>query len=235
MRRYITIVESLDPAFRDVDDRLLDRLSNRGYIMEPLYHGSDRAFDAFDMQKMRTRHIYTSPDYQTARFYGDHVHLCVSRAGRIADITGDGDHKLIRRLCAEYKDEFYDAVRGDEELHRVREAILDELEAEARENDDDEFDRDLASDEVEQDPRYLRTRDNAAIQHAEQVFTSGNLYDFDHRGRFQEGVLGTLFDWGYDCVKFFDYSSTGQPISYVFNDPDDLFIVAKIDARTRRY
>lgn len=59
--------------------------------------------------------------------------------------------------------------------------------------------------------------------------SSGNLYDFDMNGHLQNVVLDTVFSWGYESVRFTDYSHTGHSVSVVFDNAQDVQIVRKLD------
>jgi hypothetical protein len=80
------------------------RDSNGFDTNEILYHGTNHEFTEFDRQKARTAaHIYTSPDLETARAYGDIVYAVYGRQEPQADLSIENSenpefYSLCRRI-----------------------------------------------------------------------------------------------------------------------------------------
>ena len=70
---------------------------------EILYHGTNEEFDAFDRMKAKTaRHIYTTPDIETAKQYGRHVYVVYGRQSPQANLTAENcDYELLKKLYEE--------------------------------------------------------------------------------------------------------------------------------------
>lgn len=189
------------------------------FLPEHLFHGTDASFEEFDRSKARTaRHIYTSPDPETASFYGKNVFQCEAR-GPQADLTGDDveSSKLIHRLAEIYADRFYDAVNDDETLKAIRQQLMAESD-----------DPDISEWDVEDDPRYTEAREKTAVAFAYQVFTDGKVYEYDMRGNLQDSILDEVFSWGYKSIRFIDHNSQGQSLSVVIDNADDVKIIGKL-------
>lgn len=223
MRTLMTLTEawvnqSIVEDIQAIEPDVAAKLEAGGFDTRfPLYHGSDAEFAAFDRSFARTAdHIYTSPDRDTAGFYGKHLYLVVGRKGKQADLTDDW--QLIGRLAETFKDEFYDAVRPDEELADLVQDLRDAIEP-----DEDGY----ADSDIEDDPRYVELRDRLARQYAADSITSGTMYN-DVGRTFQDNVLNECFSEGFTSVFFHDKSSTGAWESIVFDKASDVMIVKRL-------
>jgi hypothetical protein len=75
--------------------------SDNGFdTSETLYHGTSAQFDTFDMTKNRTAaHIYTSPDIETARSYGNNVYALYGRQQPQADLSIESEnYALVKKV-----------------------------------------------------------------------------------------------------------------------------------------
>jgi hypothetical protein len=187
------------------------------FVPEILYHGSLAEFTEFDRSNAVTaQHIYTSPDIETAKGYGPIIYKCRVR-GPQADLTDDGDYRLIARLVDEFADRFVDHVDSDEDLAALKAEIV------SRSNDPD-----YAEWEAEEEPEYKAALLAKAKQYALDFFMDGKIYDYDFKGRFQDEVLGAVFDWGYSSLRFIDYSLRGAHLSVVANLSSDIEIIGRV-------
>ena len=96
---------------------------------QPLYHGTDAEFTTFDRGFLRSSdHFYTTPDPETARFYGKNVYLCYGR-GQRADLIND--HALLLKLAEKFKDDFLEdaaiALEGDDHPYEILAAKAKEI------------------------------------------------------------------------------------------------------------
>ena len=194
-------------------------------VDEILYHGTREEFDAFDLSKARTaQHIYTSPDFDTAAYYGPIVYECRAM-GPQADITADEGWKLNARLAEVFADRFYDAIESDETLmdakHAAAQRILDA-------SSDPDMTLDEAMWYVDEDAEFIRVREQVARQYALHLFTEGKVYEYDMNGRLQDDILGEVFSWGYHSIRFTDSNPDGAWISVVIDDPAHIQIIRRV-------
>lgn len=197
-------------------------LVNRGFDASPLYHGSKAEFSVFDPNMARTaKHIYTSPDVNTASAYGDNVYECIAIQKPQANLIDD--YKLIAELAETFVDYFIDSVEMDRDLFALAQSIKDELQAA-----DPELEYEDARDAALEDPRYKALEHKKAVEFAADLITSSRIYDFDYRGRVQDEIMDECFGRGYKSVRFYDHSSHGESISVVFADPKNLVILKKV-------
>lgn len=217
---------------------------SKGYdVDDVLYHGTNRSFNKFDRKFAKTAsHIYTSHDPMTASNYGSNVYIVAPKIGKLADLTEDYD--LLNKIAAEIKDDFsdvryeyktFDSMISDSELPSTIHTIAKEakdfaanwISNYAKENgvdlEDAEHEFDF-SDEKEQMLDSLH--DKIAYLKALAILHSHKIYEYDN-GKLQDRVMDICFGMGYDCVCFYDYSSAGEPVSYVFDDPEKLYILGK--------
>lgn len=224
-----------------IDPDLLDELRSKGFDLDHLlFHGSDRIFDQFDISKVETAdHIYTSPDPDTAGFYGKHLYLVAGRQDPQADLIDDWE--LITKIADTFADDFHDAVETDEDLAELADSLQDEVQtdhvakikADDPTVDDAELERlvdefvdfDL-EDAIKNHLKYKKALHAVAKRYVADLITSGELYDID--SRWQNTIMHECFGTGYNSVRFVDPSSTGDPISVVFDDPDNLQILKRI-------
>lgn len=97
-------------------DQINEKQDLGGYnTRQPLYHGTNANFSAFDQKFLRSaRHFYTTPDPATAKFYGDNIYLCHGR-GQRADLIND--HALLLKVAEEFKEEFEDDAKEALDAH----------------------------------------------------------------------------------------------------------------------
>lgn len=71
-----------------------------GFDKEILYHGTNVMFDEFDSTKRRTaRHIYTTPDLNTAKGYGRYVLRLYAKQAPQANLEGEAfDYDAARKI-----------------------------------------------------------------------------------------------------------------------------------------
>ena len=189
----------------------------------PLYHGTDAEFDQFDPKFYRTgKHIYTSPDVRTAAYYGNNVYLCYGRSGTMANLIEDERIKLA--IAKNFAERAYDSVEYNDELSTLKQEIADDLLQNAT---DDEYDAYDAEIDANDDPRFKKALQRAAISFMYDLISEGKVYDWDN-GNLQAEILDFCFDLGYTSVLFTDYNSEGSPISVVFDNPTDIKIVKKL-------
>lgn len=230
IRDIITLLESYEhhgKQFIDfgISDDILNNLSTQGFdITEPLFHGSTVEFNKFDRKFNRTASdIYTSPSYDTAKGYGDNVYLVTGKQNKQADLLDDW--QLLSKLADVFADQFENSVETDEELTRFRESLMQEL---IDNSDDDNYDKFEAKIDAEDSEEYKQALRNCAKQYALEVLQSSTIYN-DYGRNMQDNILSECFDMGYTSVRFYDGSSSGEPISVVFHNPEDLIILKKVD------
>lgn len=201
----------------------IDLFENQQFIPQILYHGSRELFDEFDVGKNRTaRHFYTSPDLRTASFYGPIVYRCEVK-GPQANITHDGDLKLIRSLAEDFSSEGEAHVRDfDPNIVALRAAIIERLIASSPDPDYDETDAEF---DIDDDTEYLEAVHKAATLYMADHITSGNLYEMN--SRLQDSILEDVFDRGYRSIVFVDASTEGDPISVVARTSQDIRITGR--------
>lgn len=218
----------------------LQDLKQRGFDTNTvLYHGSDHKFDAFDKTfAVSAKHIYTTPDPSTASGYGKYVYEVVAKLHRPADLIEDYD--VISKVASEFKPRFRDDFKFtpvDELFSDAKKKGLD-IESHEEKYDifvdeylkkDEEADVSEAQDEYEGTDEYDQFIDFLAYNATVEFLQSGKIYDYDFKGHLQDDILDYCFSLGYNHVIMYDYSSYGDPVSYVFDDPKDLVILGEYE------
>lgn len=237
-------MEILKLLNEEISQTNLDTAHKAGYnINDVLYHGTDQVFNKFDRKFSKSaRHIYTTPDPLTASNYGKFVYIVAPKIKKLADLIDDYD--LIQKIAIEFNDAKYDDLKfsyktpddilNDHTLHlsnadknkidnlidqynKVRDEFVDQG------NDEYEFSYEDIHDELmEKMVRIL------AVNEMCELLQSSKIYDYD-MGRLQDNIMDWCYSEGYNVVRMFDYSSHGENISYVFDDPNDLFIIGTED------
>ena len=95
---------------------------------------------------------------------------------------------------------------------------------------DDEYDEYDAEADANDDPRFKKALQQAAVLFMYDLISNGNIYNWDH-GNLQAEILDFCFDLGYTSVLFTDYSSEGSSISVVFDKPTNIKIVKKLSQK----
>lgn len=221
IRQYLSILELTrsplrEDAFQSVDSRLLAKLRGEGFdVSQPLYHGSDKIFDALDPRFSRTaNYLYTAPDPETAGAYGEHLYLCVGRQDPQADLIDD--YPLVGKLAETFAEQYYDAVESDDDLEALVAEII------ARHADDLDFDEWEAKD----DPAYLSLRHQKAVEWVSGMIQGGETYGIS--GRFQDALMAECFATGFKSVRFTDPSKTGESLSVVFEHAADVVVLRRL-------
>ena len=202
------------------------KLLESTFIDEPLYHGTEAEFDAFDLAKNRTaKHIYTSPDLVTASTYGPIVYECRAM-GPQADISIEtADYRLLSKLAETFADRFYDAIQDTDEMVAAKEEAIERLVAAST---DPDYDHSEAEWDVDEEPEFLRVREQHARAFAMELFTEGKVYDYDMKGRLQDDILDEVFSWGYHSICFTDSNSEGAWLSVVIDEPAHVKIISRV-------
>lgn len=202
------------------------------FIEEVLYHGTQVEFDAFDASKARTaRHLYTSPDINTALYYGPIVYECRVR-GPQADITENGDHDLIQKIAETYAYSFEEEVKyGQSEwgetfarVQQIKATVINRLMAEHA-DDPDYTDLDAQWD-AEEDEEFKAAVRQAAVAQAFDAITTGNLYETT--SHLQDAILEEVFALGFNSIRFTDPNSQGESLSVVAKSPADIQIIQRV-------
>jgi|LakMenEpi03Aug12_release.lakeMendotaPanAssembly.Ray.scaffolds.fasta_scaffold462871_2 hypothetical protein len=230
----LKLLEDMDFSLEnELDPEVIEKLKIRGFNTDVvLYHGSPEVFTRFDKRKARTaEHIYTSPDYETAGAYGQHLYACVGRTRPLADLIDNWD--VIGKVAEELTDYFIreiDYIYTDE-IKQYKSELMRELQKQQElfpENPGEINDYDLEY-EVDDSPKMEEFRKKLAKKYAIEKLQSGKLYEVS--SQLQDHVMNICFGMGYNCVRFVDPAvnfSGGESESWVFDDGSDLLIIKKI-------
>lgn len=228
--------------YNELPPEILQRLASEGFDVESgreLYHGTNEEFERFDRARSRTAaHIYTTPDPITASGYGRHVYLVAAKQEPQADLTED--YELLGRVADAISDRFEDDAREMPKTKEFLDGLITKVAAQlAKARGDDPTDggtlewyKDEVEIDIDEHPSYVEYEKlvkNIANDLASEFLQSGQVYNWDYRGLFQDHIMDLLFSWGYNSVVFYDTpgSQGGEPISIVFNNPADLIVVGK--------
>lgn len=216
IRDYIRIVEDAQTEVQAPD---LDALREQGFnVDEALYHGTNENFVAFDRSRARTANdIYTTPDPDTARAYGDNVYVCYGRQEPQADWIHDD--ALTVKLAETFAEDHYGDIESDEDLQALKDQIFQELLA----TDPDAFEYD-----AEDDPRYKELQHQIAVRYVHDKIISGDTYGIS--SRFQDGLMQECWALGFRSVRFADPSphGGGESVAVVFQNGEDVLIVGRL-------
>lgn len=197
-----------------------------------LYHGSKQRFNKFDRSFAKTAdHIYTTPDPTTASNYGGIVYEVAPKIKKLADLIDD--YQTINFVADQIKDNFVGDIRHtfknkndmekiikSSEYHQSVKAIASQIVHGFETVDDFEY-------EDAYESLTDKLYDILAKQEAVEFLQSGKTYDYDYRGRMQDEIMEICYQHGYNVVRFIDPSSMGESESYVFDDPNDLYIIGE--------
>lgn len=82
---------------------------------EMLYHGTDIPnLEQYDLRKVRTaNHIYTTPDPEAAKGYGEHLYRAIPKAGlryfsMSPEDIGPDEYKVLQQVYADLSDDWFD-------------------------------------------------------------------------------------------------------------------------------
>lgn len=222
--------ESHDPRDFDptdwLDDKQINRLLASGFNVDlVLFHGSDTEFKEFSLSKSRSaEHIYTSPDYETAGAYGEHLYACFGKTNPLADLIDN--YETISKVAKEYS---YTVERDMQYIYTDEyDALIDEI-AEEMMLADPELDEDDAKSEAEDDPRVEEWVERKAVEYTSEQIETGELYQTD--SRMQDAIMNACYGLGFNCVRFRDSAPTasgGEDESYVLGDSSNLFIIKQL-------
>ena len=229
-----------------IDEITLGKLKSSGYDVDDLlYHGTNAEFDKFDRSFSRTAsHIYTTPDPNTASNYGKNVYKVAPRIKKMADLIED--YELLNRLSIELAEQFardlrytyktHDAIYSDKGLlERVPILVSKKEEVDKRFADikemifrDSEVGEEDLADELRYSDEYDELMDELRLLIARadvyELLRSSKVYEYDN-GKLRDEVMDICYGWGYNCVRFYDYSLFGESESIVFEDAEDLVIL----------
>jgi hypothetical protein len=188
---------------------------------EILYHGTniDNILE-FDRKYLKTaRHFYTTPDIETAKYYGKYIYKLYGKQQPqldLFDLTIQNT-KILTEIFNDIYLDYVDYVIDSDELLQFKNDLIEILNNEQEDVDDIE---------VEDDKRYIEKLKKITISYLFDYIQSGNLYGND--GDFQNMLVEEIFSRGFNSVRMYDYSSTGTSISVVFDHPNDIKIIEKI-------
>lgn len=81
---------------------------------EVLYHGTDTPnLEQYDLSKVRTaNHIYTTPDPEAAKGYGEHLYRAIPKAGlryfsMSPEDIGPDEYKVLEQVYADLRDDYF--------------------------------------------------------------------------------------------------------------------------------
>jgi hypothetical protein len=206
---------------------------DRGYdVSEILYHGTDTEFQEFSRLMLRTADdFYTTPDVRSASFYGKIIYMCIGKQHPQADLLNDSfeSKKLLHKIAEELYSDYTDHVEhNDEELKEIKKQIIEDL---LNQNSDNEnYDNWDADNDSEKDQRYIARLKSATIEYLIEVITSADerLYGYVAGGNIQAKVMKECFGMGYRSVRIYDANPKGHPVSVVFKNEHDIFILGKV-------
>lgn len=230
----LTLIEDKDFSINDIDPEIIKKLQDSGFNTSViLFHGSNEVFTKFNKKFSRTaEHIYTSPDYETAGAYGEHLYACVGRTNPLADLVDD--YNTINKVAEELVDYFIKDIKYiyPEEIKKFKSDLLQKLkkQQELFPEDPSEDDDDLLYD-IDDHPSYEEFEKKLAKQYAANMIQSGEIYSSEGNSRFQDYIMNLCFGMGYNCVRFIDpvpIVSGGEPDSWVFDDGSDLYILKQL-------
>jgi hypothetical protein len=216
-----------------IDDNIKNA-KKLGYdVNNILYHGTTHKFNKFEKAFVKTAaHIYTTPDPRTASYYGPIIYKIAPRIKKMADLIDN--YKIIDFVADEIIDNFIDDVRFDFRTKKDMEKIVKSPEYHHTIKDlaskiIDGFDSD---DEFEDQDEYEELIDKLhKVLAKEKIFNflkNGRIYHYN-KGKLQDEIMEICFRNGYNVVRFIDHSPKGDSESYVFDDPDDLYIIEEYD------
>lgn len=217
-RHYINIIEEVNS--NNVSDSI-------GFdTNEILYHGTNISnLIEFDRKYLKTaRHFYTTPDEETARYYGKYVYKLYGKQDPQLDLVNLGIHdiKVIKEIFNDIYEDYIDHVKdNDEDLLHFKNNLIEILKEEHPEWDDMDIQF-----EIEDDLRYKAKLKEVTISYLFDYIQSGNLYGAN--GYFQNTIIDEILSRGFNSVRIYDNSSTGSPISVVFDSPSDIKIIGKV-------
>lgn len=216
---------------------LIENAHTSDFIEEVLYHGSQTEFDQFDLAKNRTaRDIYTSPDINTAGYYGSIIYECRVRGPQI-DITGTDTTEpegwdILRKVAAEYTENYEEELKHGQpewgeryqQVHDARQEAIARMKA--TNIHDEDYDDLQAEWDSEDDATFKEVLRAAAVEEVLEAIVNGNLYETSSRR--QDDVLSEIFAMGYASIRFTDPNSEGQSLSVVVKSPDDIRILRRV-------
>lgn len=229
MKIHEILIETVDARDFDPSDWLsidqLAKLASQGFDTETiLFHGSKSKFEEFNKKFNRSaEHIYLSTDYETAGAYGQYLYACFGKIHPVADLINN--YKIIKQVATIYNQYYISEQDIKHEFSEEYAELVNSIMQELQEENPDMDEYDLES-QAKDDPRIEKWVEQTGIQSVVTQIENGTMYDVS--SRMQDAILGECFSMGYKCVIFHDPSSSGEGISYVFNDSTDIFIIKQV-------
>jgi len=191
-----------------------------------LYHGSRNVFDVFSKQRSSYGYFFT-PDKETAVFYGDNLYAVYLRSSNPANLNDYKTRKAVLKYA--FGDKYDPAALGGYLESRYYDhnefGVLGDLwELDSAEEQDAVIDRVVGElegaedyDQIIEDVALFREGISETGVDANRSYGSQDFYL-----NYQDDVLRSAEDMGYDGVSMTDPSSTGRSESYVVYKPTQI-------------
>jgi hypothetical protein len=189
-----------------------------------LFHGSSIEFNKFGIEHTKTsKYIFLTDDIETAKFYGEFVYKVAPKIKKMADLIDDV--KLINEISTDIYELFYDQSMDLEDLETsemppsISKAIekLKKYQINVPNYENDDF--------YNEDLEKLKIQ--IAKMNAADFIVDPSAYNSDG-GKLRDAILNRVFNMGFNCAKINDESRSGASISFVFYNPNDLFILERL-------
>lgn len=191
-----------------------------------LYHGSRNVFDVFSKQRSSYGYFFT-PDKETAVFYGDNLYAVYLRSSNPANLNDYKTRKAVLKYA--FGDKYDPAALGGYLESRYYDhnefGVLGDLwELDSAEEQDAVIDRVVGElegaedyDQIIEDVALFREGISETGVDANRSYGSQDFYL-----NYQDDVLRSAEDMGYDGVSMTDPSSTGRSESFVVFKPTQI-------------